>query len=91
MKVVKYNWAQVEGAVTDIARQLQKDNWKPDYIVGITRGGLIPATLLSQYLGIKMLALHVSLRDYPENNEHNAWMASEQSRRSVFVAQPSTY
>ena len=53
MKKVYYSWKDVQGAVIDIARQLQQDNWKPDYIVGITRGGLIPATLLSQYLGAK--------------------------------------
>lgn len=77
MKVVKYSWKQIEGAALDIARQLHQDNWKPDYIVGITRGGLIPANLLSQYLGVKMLTLHVSLRDHPDDNEHNAWMASD--------------
>ena len=39
------------------------DCWKPDYIVGITRGGAIPAVLLSQYTGIPMKSLDVSLRD----------------------------
>jgi hypoxanthine phosphoribosyltransferase len=63
MKKVFYSWSDVEGAVLDIARQLQHDNWKPDYIVGITRGGLIPATLLSQYIGVQMQSLDVSLRD----------------------------
>ena len=77
MKVVKYSWQQLEGAAQEIARQIQNDKWYPDYIVGITRGGLFPANLLSQYLGVKMLALHVSLRDYPDNNEHNAWMACD--------------
>ena len=63
MKKVFYTWSQVEGAVLDIARQLQADNWRPDYIVGITRGGLVPANLLSQYTGIQMQSLDVSLRD----------------------------
>ena len=39
MKKVFYSWAEVEGAVLDIARQLHKDNWRPDYIVGVTRAG----------------------------------------------------
>lgn len=63
MKKIYYNWSQIEGACLDIARQLQQTNWRPDYIVGITRGGLVPANLLSQYTGIKMNSLDISLRD----------------------------
>lgn len=63
MKKVYYSWQQVEGAVLDIARQMQAHNWRPDYIVGITRGGGIPAILLSQYTGIPMSPLQISLRD----------------------------
>lgn len=76
MKKVYYSWKDVNGAVIDIARQLQKDQWVPDYIVGITRGGLIPATLLSQYLDIPLETLKVSLRDGGEC-ESNCWMASD--------------
>lgn len=63
MKKVYYSWKDVQGAVLEIARQMSEQNWKPDYIVGITRGGLVPANLLSQYTGIKMNSLDVSLRD----------------------------
>lgn len=76
MKKVYYSWQQVQGAVLDIARQLNEDNWRPDYIVGITRGGLIPANLLSQYTGTKMHTLNVSLRDGGES-ESNLWMAED--------------
>ena len=63
MKKIYYTWPQIEGACLELARQLNADNWKPDYIVGIGRGGLIPANLLSQYTGIKMSSLDISLRD----------------------------
>ena len=76
MKKIYYNWRQIEGACLEIARQLGKDNWRPDYIVGITRGGLIPATMLSQYLGVQMNTLNVSLRDGGEC-ESNLWMAED--------------
>ena len=76
MKKVHYNWSQVEGACLDIARQMSEHNWKPDYIVGITRGGLIPANLLSQYTGVKMHTLNVSLRD-GDSGESNLWMAED--------------
>jgi hypothetical protein len=42
---------------------MSASEWRPDYIVGIGRGGLIPANLLSQYTGIKMCSLDISLRD----------------------------
>ena len=63
MKKVFYTWKEVQGAVLDIARQINNSNWRPDYIVGLTRGGLIPAVLLSQYLEVPMKSLDVSLRD----------------------------
>ena len=76
MKKVYYNWQQVQGAVLDIARQMSMHDWKPDYIVGLTRGGLVPANLLSQYTGIKMHTLNVSLRD-SDSIESNLWMAED--------------
>ena len=63
MNKIYYTWQQVEGACLDIARQMSAHYWRPDYIVGITRGGLVPANLLSQYTGIKMNSLDISLRD----------------------------
>ena len=76
MKKVYYSWNQIQGACLDIARQMQAHDWKPDYIVGLTRGGLVPANLLSQYTGIKMHTLNVSLRDN-DNTESNLWMAED--------------
>jgi hypoxanthine phosphoribosyltransferase len=77
VKKIYYSWKDVQGAVLEIARQMSiDDNWRPDYIVGLTRGGLIPATLLSQYTGIKMHTLNVSLRDGNES-ESNLWMAED--------------
>lgn len=76
MKKMYYDWQQVEGAVLEIARQMSAHDWKPDYIVGLTRGGLIPANLLSQYTGVKMHTLNVSLRD-GDGGESNLWMAED--------------
>ena len=63
MKKIYYSWKDVEGACLDIARQVIASQWRPDYIVGITRGGAIPAVMLSQFFGIPMRPLQVSLRD----------------------------
>ena len=72
-----YSWQDVEKACTNIALQMYKDNWRPDYIVGITRGGNIPATIISNMLNIRCEALKVSLRDDDRECESNLWMSEE--------------
>jgi len=72
-----YSWQDVEKACTNIALQMYKDNWRPDYIVGITRGGNVPATILSNMLNIRCEALKVSLRDDNGESESNCWMAED--------------
>jgi hypoxanthine phosphoribosyltransferase len=54
---------EFKGLVQEICRQIAKDNWRPDYIVGLTRGGLLPATMISHYLEVPMQSLDVSLGD----------------------------
>jgi hypoxanthine phosphoribosyltransferase len=38
---------------------------KPDVVVGLTRGGLVPAVMLSHKLGVPMTTIQWSTRDYP--------------------------
>jgi uncharacterized protein len=77
MKKIYYSWQDVEHQTQEILRQLQRDAWMPDYVVGLTRGGLIPANLISQYLEVPMECLKVSLRDDSGQPEHNLWMAED--------------
>lgn len=63
MKKIHYSWQDVKNQTQEILRQLHNDDWRPDYIVGITRGGAVPAVMISQYLEIPMRPLEVSLRD----------------------------
>jgi hypoxanthine phosphoribosyltransferase len=72
-----YSWTDIENACLNIALQMYKSNWRPDYIVGITRGGNVPATILSNMLGVRGEALKVSLRDATGESESNTWMASD--------------
>lgn len=76
MRKVFLNWKQVQGHCLELARQIAKDQWVPDYVVGITRGGATPAVLISQYLGANCEMLKVSLRD-GGNVESNCWMAED--------------
>lgn len=79
MKKVYYTNADIKGKVLDILRKMQQDNWKPDYVVGLTRGGLVPANMISQYLDVPMNTLKVSLRDASSDDqcESNLWMAED--------------
>lgn len=76
MKKIYHTWQDVENQTQEILRQLHVDAWRPDYVVGLTRGGLVPANLISQYLGCRMETLKVSLRDGAEQ-ESNLWMAED--------------
>ena len=77
MKKVYYTWQDVENQTQEILRQLHRDAWMPDYVVGLTRGGLVPANLISQYLEVPMETLKVSLRDNNTQPESNLWMSED--------------
>ena len=82
LKMIKkhyYSWQDVDHAVDNIILQMYNDMWRPDYIVGITRGGNVPATILSNRLNIRCEALKVKLRDNKdgEGSESNWWMSEE--------------
>ena len=84
MKKVYYTWQDVESQTQEILRQLHNDVWRPDYVVGLTRGGLVPANLISQYLECPMECLKVSLRDNSSQPESNLWMAEDAYGHKVY-------
>ena len=87
-KKIYYSQKQIRSFVLDLGRQIYQDNWKPDYLVGITRGGLTPALMISHYTGIPMYTLDVRLRDYEEDGsppEHNLWMSEDVHNRNKKV------
>ena len=73
-----YSWQDVEKMCVSIVTQMYSSNWRPNYIVGITRGGNVPATIISNMTGIRCEALKVSLRDDSgHGSETNCWMAED--------------
>jgi uncharacterized protein len=76
MKKRTISWAEYQGLVGKIGRDILVSGWRPDYIVGITRGGCLPAVMLSHYLDVPMHTLKVSLRDH-QDTESNCWMSEE--------------
>ena len=52
MEKMYLNESQVQDAILDIFRKVFFDNFKPELIVGLVRGGAIPATYLSHFLNV---------------------------------------
>lgn len=79
MEKRKISWHEFQGLVGKICRDITNSGWRPDYIVGITRGGLLPAVMISQYFNVPCETLKVSLRDHGGENptESNLWMAED--------------
>ena len=72
-----YSWTDIERMCVSIVNQMYADNWRPDYIIGITRGGNVPATIISNMTGIRCEAIKVRLRDDDSESESNCWMAED--------------
>ena len=72
-----YSWQDTESMCQSIVNQMYADNWRPDYIIGLTRGGNIPATIISNHTGIRCEALKISLRDDDAGPETNCWMSED--------------
>ncbi|MEG3124309.1 phosphoribosyltransferase [Sphingomonas sp. GB1N7] len=52
--------AEFVAAIHTLAALLADDDWKPDFIIGIGRGGLAPAVFLSHATGLPMLSVDYS-------------------------------
>lgn len=45
------------GDVLTVASQIRTGDWQPDFVVGIGRGGLVPAVYISHQLDVPMLSI----------------------------------
>lgn len=77
---IHYTWKDIEHMIQSINNLMFADQWRPDYVVGLTRGGLVPATMLSNMTGITMHTLDVRFRDTDKSYtgpEHNGTMKKD--------------
>lgn len=71
-------WQYVDEACEKIAAEVRASGFAPDYIVGIVRGGAIPAVLLSHRLGLPVVMVHWNTRDKGiDHRESNAWLSED--------------
>jgi len=63
MNKTYYSWEDLKIDTLSIISQVYKTNWMPHYIVGIKRGGLVPAVVLSHNINAPMYIMNCQLRD----------------------------
>ena len=76
MKKLILTQTETNAHVAKLCRNITNSGWRPDYVVGITRGGLVPAVMISHLFDVPLQTLKVSLRGKVDT-ETNAWMADE--------------
>ena len=59
-----FTMIQIRNALEQISDKMSKDDWKPDVIMGINRGGCIPGVYLSHRLNTAHEVLDIRLRDH---------------------------
>ena len=65
MEKLNYTWDEQFKDTGLVCEQLEKDEFQPDVIVGISRGGLIPGVMMSHKLNVPFKPVHASTRDFP--------------------------
>jgi hypoxanthine phosphoribosyltransferase len=55
--------------VEALARQIEEDEWKPGFLVGIGRGGLVPGAYLSHRTGLPLLSVDHSSGEHGFGDE----------------------
>lgn len=65
-EIIKYTHDEFRGDLLSIVRQAEQDNFRPDFVAGIARGGLVPAVYLAQWFECPVITVRCSLRDNDE-------------------------
>ena len=59
------SYDNMNAMLSNIFRAMAVDGYKPEIVVGLVRGGLVPAVHVSHYFDVPMVAYKYSLRDHP--------------------------
>lgn len=76
MKKIKYTKKQFDKDIETLVTKIEKSKVQFDYIVALSRGGLIPGVVLSHKLGLRLVPVSWSTRDFIEN-ESNCWVPED--------------
>lgn len=83
--IIDYSYADFCDGIQRIAKQVESSGYEPDLLVGIVRGGSVPAVYLSHRLKVPVQMVHWNTRDNTKfGNESNCWIP-EQIMRGLKV------
>ena len=86
--VIDYTFPEFRDGIQTIAKQIQDSGFAPDYLVGIVRGGSVPAVYLSHKLKIPVVMVAWNTRDSTEfGKESITWIPEDllKGKRVVIV------
>lgn len=69
--VFRYFWQDVDTQVSRLSSSIKRLQFRPDMVVGIARGGLVPATILSYCLDVPVCSLQWQHRDLEQKKDTN--------------------
>lgn len=67
--MIKLTWDDIERLTDELAVKIKASGFTPDYIVGITTGGLIPLYFLARKLDNNRNILTISANSYIKDNQ----------------------
>jgi hypoxanthine phosphoribosyltransferase len=67
-----------------IVREMAQVGFKPDFIFGIARGGLVPATYLSHYFNVPMFAANFE-KERTENDEFDIIASALKQNKKILM------
>ena len=76
--IIDYSYPDFHTGIDSIANAVRLSGWAPDYIVGIVRGGLVPAVYLSHKLKVPLVTVAWNMRDTTIfGRESNSWIPED--------------
>ena len=72
---MKLSWQECHYMTILMKRQMNQDGWTPEYIIGLSRGGNVPATIFSHLFNVPARILNVSFRDFPEQDDMDKFLS----------------
>ena len=65
MNKLWYSWEEMRRDVNVLCRDIVLDKFDPQVIVGLSRGGLTPGTMMSHWFKLPFKPVQAALRDFP--------------------------
>lgn len=84
-KKIFYTYNDMQGDLLEIIRSLNEENWVPNGILAIGRGGYIPGVYLSQWLELPLYTYHYSLRDLTRRDTFYTELVNVCAEQTILV------